>query len=121
MTGAQRLAAYQVLLERVEGLQFETREEFFKRLSAAVRDAVPFDIVGAWVYDPADQMLRRGLLEGHESFGAAAAEIPVDFGPGGRVLQAQQRVMFRLQAMPAPPVATLLFDAGCRVACMVPV
>jgi formate hydrogenlyase transcriptional activator len=122
MADGRRLAAYDALLHRVGGWSnVQTRDDLFARLASAVRELAPDEAVGLWIYEPSDQMLRRGMFEGPETLARLASmTVPLDFGPAGRAFQAQTAVALRLEAKPAPPVATMLFEAGFRAMCVVP-
>src|SRR5262245_16970927 len=121
MTTGRRLAAYEALLQRVEALtDAHPREDLVAQLASAVRDTVPFDLVAVWVYDAADQMLRQVMLEGASPPPSSTLQVPVDFGPAGRAFQSQSPVVLQLEAKPAPPIASILFDAGFRALCIVP-
>ena len=120
-THDSRRDGYEALLRRIEGIATcQSSGEFLQILSTHIRELVPFDVLTIWQYDPADQMIRRRLLEPPGFSALPMAEVPVDFGPGGRAISSQRPVVLRLTDQPAPPVAVIFFRMGLRVMCAVP-
>jgi formate hydrogenlyase transcriptional activator len=120
VTSDQRLAAYLALLQRVEALRScPTQEDFLDRLSAHVRELVPFDAVSLFQYESADLMLVLRLME-PPGMGRRMTAVPVDFGPGGRAISTQRPVVLRADGGPAPPIAVIAFRAGFKVIAAVP-
>src|SRR4030095_13303418 len=122
MVGDRRLVAYTSLLDAVDRIDDSVDgDAFFVQLAAHALETVPFDGFSIWRYDAADQMLRQVVWHSpmtlHEEL---APEVPVDFGPAGRVLLTQQPITLRLGQAPAPPVVVQLNRAGFRVMCVVP-
>jgi formate hydrogenlyase transcriptional activator len=116
-----RLTGYRALLERARTTpECATAAEFFERLSAHVRELVPFDAFTIWQYDAADQMLRRCLFEPSGIKGLGTLVMPVDFGLGGRAVVEQRPIVNRLTGGPASPLAVLSHRLGFRVMCTVP-
>ena len=111
--GSERLAAYSVLLRRLtDNDAWASHEDLFHALAMSFRELFPRDAVTVWLHDESDRMLRRTMLAGPTSFVLALTEVPLDFGPGGRVLQTQQPEIRVLAPGPMPPIVGLLRRAG---------
>jgi hypothetical protein len=90
--GSERLAAYSVLLRRLDdNHSWAGHEDVFNALSVFFRELFPRDAITVWLHDESDRMLRQGMLAAPASFELPLLEVPLDFGPAGRVLQTQRR------------------------------
>lgn len=109
--GSERLAAYSVLLRRLDdNHSWAGHEDVFNALSVFFRELFPRDAITVWLHDESDRMLRQGMLAAPASFELPLLEVPLDFGPAGRVLQTQRPEIRLLAPGPMPPIV------GCCVA-----
>jgi len=109
----ERLAAYSVLLQRLDADgAWATAEDLFSALSSHSRQLFPQDAFSVWLHDPSDRMLRLAMMAAPDRFALPMAEVPLDFGPGGRVMQTQEPDVRTLDAGPMPPIIGLLRRAG---------
>src|SRR5215471_12966528 len=109
MTDAQRLVAYQTLLQDVEELTgFGTQDEFFARVADRARVRAPADLLSIWMQDPGSQMLRQTVLSATAVPELPLTEVPLDFGPGGRVFEQQKAEVGPLAAGPSSLLVVFL-------------
>jgi formate hydrogenlyase transcriptional activator len=118
--GRQPLAVDEALLRLAKSIAgFTTLDDLLRQLPASLSDAVPFDHLGLVLHDADRDLLRVVIV--HPDLSLPMREAPLDYGPAGVVLRAQQTMVVRLDSGQAlTGMMPALRDLGFRIICMVP-